>query len=148
MIQQQVYILTNILMLIDGIMVILAGYTAYYVNFLYLGQTWSMPTDIFVASVMVVMFVNNYALGKRGLYDDRKPPSFLKLNFDIGTTIIINFSVLSVLIFILKQHDYSRTFFLFFALICFLYMALERLIFQQYFNQISSKSANNRKILI
>lgn len=148
MIQQQVYVLTNITMFLDGLMVILAGYVAYYLNFRIAGPHWFLTTELFVASVLAVLFLSNYVLGRFGLYDDRKPPSVLQIAVEISKSIFLVFSILSVVIFVFQRYDYPRTFFILFALSCLFLLLIERLILLEYYLYVAQKAINSRKILI
>lgn len=148
MIQQQVYIITNIAMLLDGILVIVAGYVAHYLNYQLSGGEGGISTELFVASVLVVMFVNNYTLGNFGLYSDKRSASRVGLAWDIFRANLVDFSLLSVLIFILKEYGYSRNFFILFGVINFLLLLTGRFVLNLYLSQVSKSTTNSRKILI
>ena len=73
MLQQQVYIINTILMILDAVCVIAAGYGAYYIKYYESYGTWMIDTNVFTASVLLIMFLNNYMMGKVGLYSDLRP---------------------------------------------------------------------------
>lgn len=148
MIQQQVYVLTNITMFLDGLMIICAGYFAYYLNFRLAAPHWFLTTELFVAPVLAVLFLNNYVLGRFGLYDDRKIPSIPQLGLDISKAIFIDFSILSVVLFVAERYDYPRIFFILFAFSCLIFLMIERVILLEYYVHVSQKAINSRKILI
>ena len=62
MIQQQVYVINTILMVADALCVIAAGYGAYYIKIRESYGAWSMDTDVFSASVLLVMFLNKVGM--------------------------------------------------------------------------------------
>ncbi len=148
MIQQEAYVITNLIMLLDGLLVIGSGYIAYYLNYEFNDGLLSMPTDIFVASILIVMFVNNYTFNNLGLYKDARRPSRLGMAWDIIRANVINFSVLSVFIFIFNEYNYPRQYFIYFAVISTLALIIARLILHFYIFQLSKTSTNTRKIII
>ena len=148
MIQQQVFILTNILMVLDAVCVIAAGYSAFFIKYNLSGGLWTMSTDIFVGSILLVMFLNNYVLGKLGLYSDRRPSSSFVLIWSILKGVAVDFVVLSTSIFLFKQVTYSREFLALFASLTLIFTVVTRLLSQLYINKISRKGFNVRKILI
>jgi len=148
MLQQQVYIINTILMILDAACVIASGYGAYYIKYYESYGTWMMDTNIFTASVLLVMFLNNYMMGKFRLYSDIRPPSYLKLLWSISRALLIDFGVLSVAIVLMRQTTYSRFFLLSFAGLCFVSIAICRIFTQLYFDKISRKGFSTRKILV
>jgi exopolysaccharide biosynthesis polyprenyl glycosylphosphotransferase len=152
MIKQQVYIINTILMVLDACCVVSAGYGAYFikyfVSFQYMGYRWGMETEVFVGSVMLVMFLNNYLLGQMDLYGDRQASSVVKLMGPIFSAIIVDFGVLSAAVFMLQMKTYSRLFLIAFVLLSFLLIALNRIAFYFYFTKISKKGFSTRKIII
>jgi hypothetical protein len=148
MLQQQVYIINTILMLLDAVCVIVSGYGAYYIKYYESYGIYLMDTNVFTASVLLVMFLNNYMMGKFKLYSDIRPPSYLNLLWSIFKALIIDFGVLSVAIVLLRQITYSRLFLLCFAGLCFVSIATCRILAQLYFDKISRKSFSTRKILV
>ena len=152
MILQQAYIINSILMVIDAMCVIAAGYAAYfiriYISPTYFGYQWSMETQIFVGSVMGVMFINNYVLGRLNLYSESRPMSYLDLLWSIFSAILIDFAVISAAIFILQMKLYSRLFLALFAVQSFIFISTARILAQFYFDKVPERSFNARKILI
>lgn len=148
MLQQQVYLITTILMTADALCVIVAGYGAYFIVRAHSGGDWGMPTDIFVGSVVAVMFVFNYVMGRVGLYSDKRPPRYLGLYFRIFKSLLASFAVLSIGIFIWQLLDYSRLFTVTFAILSFVLIAGYRTIYQFYLDKISRTGFNRRKILL
>ena len=148
MLQQQVYIINTILIILDAVCVIASGYGAYYIKYYESYGTWMMETNVFAASVLLVMFLNNYMMGKFKLYSDIRTPSSLNLLWSILKALLIDFGVLSVAIVLLRQMTYSRLFLLSFAGLCLASIAICRILTQLYFEKISRKSFSTRKILV
>lgn len=148
MLQQQAFVITNFAMLLDGVVVIVAGYLAHYLTYLLSGGSWSMPLEVFVGSVMLVMFVNNYTLGAIGLYADQRRSSRLGLAWDLFRATMVDFSVLSVVIFVFQQYHYSRDFFIFFAIATFTLLLAGRLLFNLCIANLARRPRHRRKILV
>lgn len=147
MLQQQVYVINTVLMVMDAVCVIAAGYLAYYFNLYVSGGTWSMDISVFAASVLFVMFVNNYLMGKFRLYGDTRPSS-INLVLSILKSMIVVFAFLSTGVFLYKELDYSRAFLLYFGIFSFTLISITRLFSQIYFNVLSRKGFNARRILV
>ena len=79
MIQQQVYVINTFLIVLDGVCVIVAGYAAFFITSYLSGGVWSMDSNVFAASVLVIMFLNNYTMGRFYLYSDRRATSYFAL---------------------------------------------------------------------
>lgn len=148
MLQQQVYIINTILMIMDAVCVIASGYGAYFIKYFESYDTWIMDTNVFTASVLLVMFLNNYLMGKFKLYSDLRPQSYLNLMWSILKALVIDFAVLSVAIVLLRQTTYSRLFLLTFAGLSFVTISICRILTQLYFDKISRTSPSARKILV
>ena len=123
MIQQQVYIINTILMLLDAVCIIAAGYGAYYIKYFESYGTYMVETNVFTASVLLVMFLNNYIMGKFRLYSDLRPASYVSLLWSIFKALALDFAVLSVGIVLLRESTYSRLFLIWFAVLSFVLIA-------------------------
>ena len=148
MLQQQVYVINIVLMVIDALCVITSGYVAYYIKFYLSGGTWAMDTTVFVVSVLFVMFLNNYLMGRFHLYGDTKPPSSISLLLSILMVVAIDFAFLSTSVFLYKELHYSRSFLLYFAILSFGLIAIARMLTQIYFNFLSKRGFNVRRIIV
>jgi len=150
MIQQQVYILNTILMAIDAFCIIAAGYGAFYVQIYESGGNWSIETHVFTLSVLLVMFLNNYMMGKYKLYSDVRPSSYFILIMSILKSIAASFGVLAICIVLFQQtlYLYSRVFLLSFTCLSFALIGTFRILAQLYIVRASKKSKFSRKILL
>ena len=148
MLQQQVYLINTILMILDALCVIAAGYGAYYIKMVRDEWLWQIDTVVFTVSVLAVMFVNNYLMGKFGLYGDRKPKSYGSLLWSIFKAVAVTFGALSAGIFLFQQKQYSRLFFILFALLSFALIAAYRVLIRFYLDKVAAKDPYCRKILV
>ena len=148
MLQQQVYIINTVLMILDAVCVIVSGYGAYYIKYYESAGIYLIDANVFTASVLLIMFLNNYMMSKFGLYSDIRPPSYPTLLWSIVKALLVDFGVLSVAIVLLRQTTYSRIFLLAFAGLCFASIVICRIFIQLYFDKISRKGFSTRKILV
>ncbi len=148
MLQQQVYVINTVLMVIDALCIILAGYGAYYFKWFQAGYLWSMDNTIFIGSVMMVMFLNNYVMGKFGLYDDSRKPSYWALITSIAKAVFVTFSIFTVVVFLYKEIGYSRIFLLAYAFLSLALLTLFRTMVHTYFNNYHRSGFNTRRILV
>ena len=148
MIQQQVYIINTVRMVLDALCIIAAGYGAYYLAYAQADYVLAISTNLFSVSVLLIMFVNNYMMGKFGLYSDRRSPSLLNLYWSISKCVSSDFAALIAGIFILNPSDYSRIFFMYFYLFTLFILLLERSIIYFYVRAMAHNSFNARKILV
>jgi len=148
MLQQQVYVLNTLLLALDGLCVIAAGYLAYYIKGNLSDWLWNMDTDIFVGVILFVMFLNSYILGRFGLYSDKRPPSFIKLVWNVFEGLIIVFLILTTALFLMKQVEFSRLFLAIFASLTFAFILTERILIQLYISTRTKKGFNVRKIFV
>lgn len=139
-------------MLMDALCVIIAGYFGLYVRVITSNGLFSMEPNSFVASVLVIMVVNNYTMGRFNLYSDKKKPSYSNLAAPIFKATITSFFVLSSLIFLFRQFfvqaDYSRGFLLAFAVSCFGLLLIQRIVSHLYINRSSKSIFSLHSILI
>lgn len=148
MIRQQVYILNNILMLLDALCIIFAGYAAFYSKYYLSTGFWSMDNSLFVGAVLLVMFINNYMLGRMHLYSETKPAGLLALIFSLFKAVAISFLCLTAAIYLYKQHEVSREFIGIFALLSFLFLCIERMVVCIYLSGVCEKGFHARRILV
>jgi len=151
MLQQQVYIINIVLMGLDALLVIFAGYSAYNVCCFFGGFLSDDPVpDQFtlLTSIIGVMFINNYFLGYWGLYGDKAPARLGTVVFSILKVVLIDFAFLSSIIFLLQPTQYPRTFLVLFAAFTFASIALFRSISTLYIVKLARKGERSRKILI
>jgi exopolysaccharide biosynthesis polyprenyl glycosylphosphotransferase len=148
MYREQAYIIIRILIFLDALCVILAGYGAYYLRVMQISKALSIDNKVFALSVLVIMVVNNYVANKLGLYSDKKIKSWLNLIWRIGKLVCLDFIVLGCVIFALKEKTYSRAFTLYFALLLFVLLICYRLIVYNYVNKKNGNRFGAKNILV
>ena len=148
MLQQQVYILNTVLIVMDALCVIAAGYSAFGIKYHLWDGMWHFDSNSFNMSVFLVMMVNNYVMGRIGLYSDRRPSSYPGLLWQIAKAVLVDFAILSAAVFLLGQKTYSRFFLLIFMGLSFGYISLLRVGFRMYLNRAHRHGFNLRNILV
>lgn len=146
MLQQQVYIINLILMGLDAVLVIAAGYSSYY-GCVYFDEL--VPGQFsFLVYIIVVMFINNYVVGCFGLYSDRTPSRLRTIFLSLLKTVPINFIFLSATGFIFEPEYYPRFFLFLFSILVYVYIAIFRTITITYLVWFAKGGNQLRKILI
>ncbi len=148
MLQQQVYVINTLLMVIDAVCVIIAGYSAYYIKLYYIGGAWRIDVNSFTVSLLFVMFLNNYLMGRFDLYSDSRPKSLIHLLWSVFKAVGITFAFLFAGLFVLKEINLPREFLLYFGLQTFMLIAFARISSHFYFMYVSPKTFNARRILL
>lgn len=148
MLQQQVYIINTVLMALDAACVIVAGYGAFYLRRHLSEFLWGMDTTVFLASVLTVMFVNNFVMGQLRLYGERRQRSVAGILWGVSRAVALDFAVLAAAVYLFNQEDYSRLFMGLFASLTFVLIALERILAQFYLSRLSRKGLHLRRILV
>ncbi|MDH5299039.1 MAG: sugar transferase [Desulfobulbaceae bacterium] len=148
MIEQQVYILNNILMLLDALCVIVAGYAAFYVEYARSGGSWVPGDYLFAAMLLGVVFVNNYVLGRFNLYGEQRSTHYGQLLWALVRSVIFSFGCLVLTLYLYGQYAVPRDFVILFALLSLLFLALARWVAQLYIDTVARQRFNARKILV
>ena len=148
MFQQQVRVINNILMFLDALCIFVAGYLAYALRYFFSNKHWNIETDLFLFSVVLVIIVNNYVMGRVGLYSDRRPPNYFYIFISVFKAIVIDFLILGATIFILKKMHYSRAFFVYFAAFSYSFIVLERILVQFYLDKIAHNRLHAKNLIV
>jgi exopolysaccharide biosynthesis polyprenyl glycosylphosphotransferase len=136
-------------MMLDAVSIIAAGYWARYLVSYYVPDVvWRMNENVFIVSVLMMMFVNNYAMGRMGLYGDKRHPTFWSLFWPMLNAVLVDFGVLASFVFIFEPPDYPRSFLLFFAWLSFALMFCQKSLLRIYIKYIAGKGFNVRRILV
>jgi len=148
MFQQQVFLINMLLMALDAICVIVAGYAAHAIRSYESYWLWSLNDHGLALSILFIMFVNNLAMGRVGLYNDKRITSYSKLAVAIFRAVFIEFALLAAMVFLIQDKEYSRAFMLFFAGMTFGLLFTARSIANVYINEVAGRSFNARRLLI
>lgn len=148
MLQQQVIILNNVRMAIDALCVIFAGYIAYYLLPVFFHGARQPDGRVFLGSIMAVMFLNNYIMGRLGLYNDSRPSSALEMLRKVLQAVLIDFMFLAGISFMLPATALSRSFLIIFGAAGFGLTVIGRFVEEFYITHQIGNGFNTREILI
>jgi exopolysaccharide biosynthesis polyprenyl glycosylphosphotransferase len=148
MYKEQVNIINSFRMLFDALSIIAAGYATYFLIRFLSPAEWNLKTYVFEGTILFVMTVNNYVMGRFHLYSDRKPSSYRLMLWALLKTIIVDFALVSAGIVLFRELYAYQSFFLYFLGLCFLFLVIERTILRFYFDNPSNKKYNLRRVLI
>lgn len=148
MYKEQVYVTTNVALVLDGLVIILAGYAAYYLRWLLGGgMEWGMADGMFIAIVMSLMFINCYVLGQLGFYaSDFNPPFWVALR-KVTLAVAIDFSLITMGLFFIREESLSRMFLGLYGVLVFAGLMLVRALFYYFFRR-SDDAYGLRRILL
>jgi len=148
MLQQQALVLIKILMCLDSLCVVFAGYLAYYFRIYFDTRPWLLTETSFLISVIVIMVANNYTFNKFGLYSPTRFRHFSRAWWQIFKALGVDFIVLASIMFFLREKTFSRAFMAYFGAFAFLLLGIQRFLFSVYTDSKSRNGFSRRKILI
>lgn len=148
MYRQQVTLIITLLMILDGLMVIISGYSAMYLRWLTSGGTRYIEDYLLLGIVLFVMFASNFIMGVLGLYSDRRYTSVMQAVKRISASVIIVFSVLGVALYTLKMYNVPRGFLGLFALFVLLGTVLNRVVLDILLDKVQRNGFSARRILL
>lgn len=148
MYQQQVNIINGFRMIFDALSVITAGYVVYFLYLYRHPEQWTLSTGVFVATILTIMFTNNYVMGRFGLYSNRKPSSYHQMLWGLTKTAVVDFALVSAGIILFTELYANRQFFVYLIGLTFLLQVSERSLLRLFFDHPSTKRYNLRRILI
>ncbi len=145
---QQVQVLINFLILLDGIVVICSGYLAEYLRWVLSDYQWWITDQMLVGMIMALMFVNAFVMGRFGFYGDKRFATIYRLVGKIIVVILVDFSVLGIGMFSLKIQDVSRLFLIIYAAVLLMAFIVVRLIMELYLESRKADGLHARRILL
>ena len=148
MYQQQVHLINTFRMLFDALCVIAAGYAGRAVVLQYYPWLWNLSSAEFIASILVIMFANNYIMGRLHLYSDRKHASYVQMLWAVTKTIIADFIILSAGMLIYRQLYGARLFFASYLVIAWILIIIERSLLRFFYETTHKDRLKLRRILI
>jgi hypothetical protein len=148
MYQQQVNLINTFKMLFDALSIITGAYCAYYSIIYFYPWLWNLNATEFITSILLVMFANNYIMGRFGLYSDRKYESYQQLLQALTKTVIIDFVILGAGMLIYEQMYNARLFYTYFLIISYIILVSERTALRFFYEMNHKNRLNLRRILL
>ncbi len=148
MITQQVYQITNILMLFDGIVLCLTGYSAYVISIELASESIILSWFDFIASVLSVMFLSNYFLGRYGFYSGKRFSSNRETVLALLKALTLVFLILAAGAILMAITPFPRLFFISYFVLAFLSLLCIRFALYHYLDRHARFNFNVWKILL
>jgi exopolysaccharide biosynthesis polyprenyl glycosylphosphotransferase len=147
MLHQQVIIINNMLLVADALCVILAGYSAFYLTSITTGAA-PFSSMAFGFTVLSLMFINSYIMGRLHLYSEIRPKSYLSISWALTKAVFLDFVFLSAGLYFFKTLDYSRRFMVYCAALMLVLILAYRLLLLLYLKHSVQKGVGANHILI
>jgi exopolysaccharide biosynthesis polyprenyl glycosylphosphotransferase len=148
MITQQVYQITNVLMLLDGVILILTGYAAYMISIELGSGSIILSWFDFVVSVLSVMFLNNYFMGKYGFYSGKRFSGHRAMALALLKSVSLVFLILAAGAVLMAISPFPRLFFISYFVFAFCSLLCMRLVLHYYLDHHARFNFNAWKILL
>jgi exopolysaccharide biosynthesis polyprenyl glycosylphosphotransferase len=146
--QQQFYIIANLLMAVDAIIMIVTGYIAYSISLEVRVEGLVMAWHDFLGCVLFSMFANNYFMAKFGFYSLRRFPSTLPMMGAVFFAVALDFIVLSAGVILASIDPFSRVYLVVHFLSALSALIVTRVILYYYLDQRALTPSNSQQILL
>ena len=147
MISQQVYLIINLLMLLDGIILIVTGHIAYSISIELASEGIVMASVHYIGSVLCLMFLNNYLMGKNELYSVRRFPNYWVMSYALFKTVMLDFIILATGAILMGISPFPRSFLVPYFLLSLISFLLARLSLYYYLDHVGRFNFNAWKVL-
>lgn len=148
MLPNQFYIVANILIVLDAFICIGGGYTAYLISIEVEKNVLIMAWNDMLGSILFLMFINNFIMGRFGFYSAKRFPSLVKMTFDVFVVSALDVIVLVAGALLTNVSPFSRVFAVAYFLCIAIPFFLVRIVFYIYLNRRTKTSFNSRQILL
>jgi len=148
MYRQQFFVIANILMLADGLILMAVGYPAYIISLEIRNGGLVMAWFDFLASVLFLIVANNYIMGKMGFYSEKRFPTYLAMITSLVKGVSLDFVALSVVAFLLGIKPFPRVFVIAYFFMALISLTVARIILYYYLDRRNRTAFNTRQILL
>jgi len=148
MFSQQFYILINILMLADAVILIFTGYAAYSISLEWETENLVMAWTDFIGSALFLMFLNNYIMGRYGFYSIKRFRTYRVMIFALFKVVALDFIILATGCLLINVGPVPRVFIIQYFVYSFTVFLIVRLILYYYLDNFSQVRFNAWKILL
>lgn len=148
MFKEQVNIITNIMILADGLAVIGGGYSAWHITWHLSGKAFGMSPWVFLTMVLTLMFLNSVVMGRLGFYGHRVLVGSLECLGKVAFGVTIEFAMLIAAIFMLEPDGISRLFVAVYAGLVFFGLVLVRFVLSSLVRERARRSPQVELVLL
>lgn len=145
---QQSYIIANIFMVFDAIIMICTGYMAYTTSVeLRNGQPVMTWNDLYGILVFLII-TNNYLMHKFGFYSERRFHSICHMVRNLSMAVFLSFMFLTGGLFLLRMKPFSYTYLGTYFLLAITLFIMARIALYSFLDRHAHTTINSRNILI
>jgi exopolysaccharide biosynthesis polyprenyl glycosylphosphotransferase len=148
MFQQQFYIIANILMALDALILIGTGYLAYSISVEVRTHELVMAWYDFLGCLLFLMFANNYFMAKFGFYSPRRFSSTGSMFGSLVIAVSSSFIVLSTGVILVRVDPFSRVYLVFHFLSAVTALLITRFVLYYSIDHRARTVSNSRQILL
>lgn len=148
MFSQQFYIMINFLMVADAVILIITGYVAYSISLEWGAESLVMAWTDFIGSVLFLMFLNNYLMGRSGFYSIKRFRTYWVMFFALFRVVALDFIILATGVLLIGVSPVPRVFIVQYFIYSFIAFLIVRLILYYYLDNYSQLRFNAWKILL
>ncbi|HID98051.1 MAG TPA: sugar transferase [Thermodesulfobacteriaceae bacterium] len=148
MYRDQAFILSNIVMILDAIVVIIAAYLGRWIYLSYFGGAWLLEEYEFVGLIIFAFFLNNTILSHFNFYSDRREPSLLGVFWGLIKAYVVLCTVISTGLYFIQGLYISKKYILIFSGLLFSMTFLEKSLMRGVMDMLISRGFNQIRILL
>lgn len=148
MYSQQFYIIANLFMVIDAIIMIGTGYGAYSTSLELRNGLPVMAWNDFVGILIFLTVVNNYLMGRFGFYSDRRFHSIGSIVKNLSLAVSVSFLLLTGGVLLIRLTSFSSTYLMIHFLTAINLLIIVRIALYSYLDRRALTGFNSRNILI
>jgi FlaA1/EpsC-like NDP-sugar epimerase len=135
-------------MIVDAVILIVTGYTAYSVSLEWQTESLVMAWTDFIGSVLFLMFLNNYLMGRYGFYSIKRFRTYGVMLFSLFKVVALDFIILATGTLLIGVSPVPRVFLVQYFIYSFIVFLIVRLILYYYLDNYSQLRFNAWKILL
>lgn len=148
MYSQQFYIIANIFMAFDAIIMISTGYVAYSTSLELINGHPAMAWNDFVGILIFLIIANNYLMGRFGFYSDRRFHSTGSMVRNLSRAVVLSFLLLTGWVILIGIRPFSCIYLVTHFLTTITLLIVIRIALYSYLDHRAHTAFNSRNILI
>ncbi len=148
MYRDQAYILINIIMMLDALVVIFAAYFSRWIYLNYFWGTWLLREYEFAAFIILTFFLNNAILAHLGFYSDRREDLFWPILVRLTKALVILFVIISTVLFFFHDFGVSRRYLFIFIIVLQVFAIIDKGLMLGVIRMLASRGFHQRRILL
>lgn len=148
MFKEQILIITNLLLLADGLVIIMGAYAAWHICWEMSGGDFGMSHWVFVTMVLSLMLLNSFVMGRLGFYSQRFAVGWLEGLRKVTLAVVVDFSMLTLGIFMLEPAGVNRKYIGIYGWIVFCGLLIVRMLVSSFVRRRTLRSPQVERVLL